>query len=259
MKNYVFLAVTKVFNMQPSAVSYHIYNMNDESATYINIIITTYQKIRFRGLKASSNIPAYVLEKINEDNGIIFPEEDLRYWISPIEGILGRLLCDKAYFMEDSKSATAYSIRKLSASTYVFLTGMPMIAGLPSLTWRLMFAFLTRLQSLTHLHCSTMSLSSQSRTLFSSASGSPPIPPPTPSPTPSPEPPPTPPPTPVPTPPAYTSLIVVNCRLAGTRILSFSNHGPSTNIKTLLERARPVCKMLEACSNPSCALSSREG
>ena len=175
--------------------------MDDEPAACINIIITTYQKIRFRGLKASSNIPAYTLRKIKEDNDMIFPEEDLRYWISPIEDILGRLVCDKAHYMEDSKSATAYSIRKLSASTYVLLRGTPMIAGLPSLTWRLMFAFLTRLQSLTQLHCPTMPLSSQSRAGFSSASGNPPIPPPTPSPTPSPEPPPTPPPTPVPTPP----------------------------------------------------------
>ena len=178
--------------------------MNNETAACINIIIITYQKIRFRGLKASSNIPAYVLEKINEDNGMILSEEDLRYWISPIEGILGHLVCDKAHSMETFNSATAYSIRELSASTYVFLTGTPMIAGLLSLTRGSRFAPLTRLQSMTHLFYPTMLLSSQSGTQSSSASGNPSKPSPSPSPIPPPTPP-TPPPTPVPTPPSPTS------------------------------------------------------
>ena len=57
------LPVTKVLNIKHSTIVDYVFNLNSELNTCIDIIITTYQTIRFRGLKAGSNTLVYVLKK----------------------------------------------------------------------------------------------------------------------------------------------------------------------------------------------------
>ena len=86
--------------------------------------MTTYQTMRKRGLIPTADIPREKIRKdkqrvrdppLNGDDGVddTLNAEERKYYKSPLAYVLGRAVCDEAYYIKKAYSMTTHAIKEL--------------------------------------------------------------------------------------------------------------------------------------------------